>query len=72
MISGKVLIKSFDQLPQNVDKPPDSILNSIPGKLKSSSIVPTRRLEDKIISVDDSVALIKPNEGINSNSVYIN
>lgn len=64
VISGKVLIKTFDQLPQDVDKPPSNILSSIPYKLKSSSIVPTRRLEDKIISADDqSVALIEPEKG---------
>ena len=64
VITGKIVIKNFDLLPANVEEPPKRILNLLPYSFLKAPLVPTRRLEDKVLSPEDqSVALVEPMKG---------
>lgn len=70
VITGKIVIKNFDLIKTNNEQIPKEILNLVPLSLKSNSLIPVKRLEDKIISSDDqNVAFVEPIKG---NQILIN
>lgn len=64
VISGKIVIKNFDLLPANIEEPPKKIRTLLPFSFTKARLVPTRRLEDKVLSPDDqTVAVVEPMKG---------